>query len=159
VVLALLRALAASARRDLSTYSTLKTNNFFLFVALLIWGALVTGVKPVSAEPFLLLLGVLMLFPISSDPLDKLPAIRLALLPIDLPRRLAVRVVSLAFSPVLRMTGLPCWAFRPTTTFSRRCCWRPRSTYPRVALSGRARLGRASEAGRGGPRRGNGRLA
>jgi hypothetical protein len=48
VVLAILRALAASARRDLNTYAALKTNNFFLFVALLIWGALVS-VKPVSA--------------------------------------------------------------------------------------------------------------
>jgi hypothetical protein len=106
VVLAILRALAVSARRDLNTYAALKTNNFFLFVALLIWGALVSGVKPVSAEPFLLLLGVLLLFPISSDPLDKIPAIRLALWPIRLSRRLALRLASLAFSPILWLTVL-----------------------------------------------------
>jgi len=106
VVFAILRALAASARRDLSTYAALRTNNFFLFVALLIWGALVAGVKPVSAEPFLLLLGVLLLFPISSDPLDRIPPIRLALWPIDFRRRLALRLASLALSPVLWLTLL-----------------------------------------------------
>ena len=106
MVLAILRALAASARRDLNTYAALKTNNFFLFVVLLIWGAVVAGVKPVSSEPFLLLLGLLMLFPISSDPLDKIPAVRLALWPLDLPRRLALRLASLAFSPVLWLTVL-----------------------------------------------------
>ena len=54
LLLPILRALAASVRRDLKTFGALKTNNFFLFVALLIWGALVSGVEPVSSYPFLL---------------------------------------------------------------------------------------------------------
>ena len=101
MVPAILRALAASVRRDLNTYGALKTNNFFLFVGLLIWGNLASGVKPVSAEPFLVLLGVLMLFPVSSDPLDKIPAARLALWPHSAPQRAALRLASLAFSPIL----------------------------------------------------------
>ena len=106
MVLAILKALAASVRRDLNTYGALKTNNFFLFVALLIWGALVSGVKPVSAEPFLLLLGVLMLFPVSSDPLDKIPTTRLALWPLSAAQRVTLRLASLAFSPILWVTVL-----------------------------------------------------
>ena len=101
MVFRILRALATSVRRDLKTYAALKTNNFFLFVALMIYGALVSGVKPVSAEPFLLLLGVLTLFPISSDPLQKIPAIRLALWPLHGRQRAMLRLASLAFSPVL----------------------------------------------------------
>ena len=104
VVLRILRALATSVRRDLKTYAALKTNNFFLFVALMIYGALVSGVKPVSAEPFLLVLGVLMLFPSSSDPLAKIPAIRLALWPLGGRQRTALRLASLAFSPILWIT-------------------------------------------------------
>jgi hypothetical protein len=104
VVLAILRALAASVRRDLNSFGALKTNNFFLFVALLIWGALVSGVEPVSSYPFLLLLGVLLLFPISSDPLDKIPATRLALWPLSAAQRLSLRLASLALSPVLWLT-------------------------------------------------------
>jgi hypothetical protein len=106
VVTAILRALAASVRRDLSSFGALKTNNFFLFVALLVWGAAVSGVEPVSAYPFLLLLGVLLLFPVSSDPLDKIPPTRLYLWPLNTAQRVALRLASLAFSPILWLTVL-----------------------------------------------------
>ena len=106
MLLAILRALAASVRRDAGTYGALKTNNFFLFVALLIWGALVSGVQPISAEPFLLLLGVLLMFPVSSDPLDKVPAVRLGLWPLTGAQRAVLRIASLAFSPILWLTLL-----------------------------------------------------
>jgi hypothetical protein len=104
LLLPILRALAASVRRDLGTFGTLKTNNFFLFVALLIWGALVSGVKPVSSYPFLLVLGVLLMFPVSSDPLDKIPPTRLALWPLTGGQRVILRLASLAFSPILWLT-------------------------------------------------------
>ncbi len=106
MLLAILRALAASVRRDLKTFGALKTNNFFLFVALLIWGALVSGVEPVSSYPFLLLLGALLLFPVSSDPLDKIPPTRLALWPLSPLQRVILRLASLALSPVLWLTVL-----------------------------------------------------
>jgi hypothetical protein len=104
LVLPILKALAAGVRRDLRSFGALKTNNFFLFVALLIWGALTSGVEPVSSYPFLLLLGVLLLFPISSDPLDKIPTTRLALWPLTAAQRVTLRLASLAFSPVLWLT-------------------------------------------------------
>jgi len=103
-VFAILTALLRAARRDLATFESVKVNNFFLFVALLIYGALVSGVKPRSAEPFLAFLGFLLLFPLSSDPLDRIPSGRLALWPLDSGQRFALRLASLALSPVLWLT-------------------------------------------------------
>jgi hypothetical protein len=93
-------ALFKSVRRDLAGYASLKTNNFFLFVAMLVWGALRSGVEPASAYPFLAALGVLMLFPASGDPLAKIPAVRLALWPLGRGTRAALRAASLALSPL-----------------------------------------------------------
>ncbi|MBZ5623607.1 MAG: hypothetical protein LAQ69_33515 [Acidobacteriia bacterium] len=104
MVFAILKALSRAVERDLATLESLKVNNFFLFVALLIYGALVSGVKPVSAEPFLLLLGFLLLFPLSSDPLDKIPPQRLDSWPLTRGQRLALRLASLGLSPVLWLT-------------------------------------------------------
>lgn len=101
MALAILGALAAVVRRDLAGYSPVRTNNFFLFVALLIWGALVSGVAPVSSYPFLLLLTALLFFPISSDPLEKIPKVRLGLWPLTRRDRLALRIAALALSPIL----------------------------------------------------------
>lgn len=101
MVRAILRALLAVTRRDLAGYSPIRTNNFFLFVALLIWGNLVSGLAPVSAYPFLALLAVLLFFPISSDPLEKVPQVRMALWPMTGGARLALRIATLALNPVL----------------------------------------------------------
>jgi hypothetical protein len=101
---AILRALLRAVRRDLATFESVKVNNFFLFVALLIYGALVSGVKPASSYPFLLFLGFLLLFPLSSDPLDKIPPQRLTLWPLTRRQRFALRLASLAMSPVLWLT-------------------------------------------------------
>jgi hypothetical protein len=101
VVFAILRALSRAIRRDLGTFGALKVNNFFFFVALLIYGALNCGLPPKSAYPFLLLLGLLLLFPLSSDPLSRIPPDRLALWPLGPAQLVALRVVSLALSPVL----------------------------------------------------------
>lgn len=104
MVFAILRALATVLRRDLAGFAPLRTNNFFLFVALLIWGALVSGVKPVSSYPFLALLALLLFFPISSDPLDKVPAVRLALWPLPARARVVLRCAALALNPLLWLT-------------------------------------------------------
>jgi hypothetical protein len=104
VVWAILRALSRAIRRDLGTFGSIKVNNFFLFVALLMYGALNTGLAPKSAYPFLLLLGLLLLFPLSSDPLGRIPPDRLALWPLNPAQRLALRLVSLALSPILWLT-------------------------------------------------------
>src|SRR5262245_14506993 len=88
---ALLRALAKAVRRDLAGYGLIRTNNFFLFVALLVWGAAVSHVWPVSAYPFLALLAILLFFPVAGDPLEKVPRVRLQLWPLDRAARAALR--------------------------------------------------------------------
>jgi len=64
---AILKALRRAVGRDLGTLQSVKINNLFLFVALLVYGALASGQPPKSAEPFFVLLGFLLLFPLSSD--------------------------------------------------------------------------------------------
>src|SRR5215472_15258470 len=105
----LARALLKSVRRDLGGYASLRTNNFFLFVALLIAGALESGVEPASSYPFLLLLGLLLLFPASGDPLEKIPRVRLAMWPVPALTRVALRLASLAFSPAFWLLVAMLW--------------------------------------------------
>jgi hypothetical protein len=98
---AVVGALLKSVRRDLTGFASLKTNNFFLFVFLIIWGALESGMEPVSSYPFLFVLGVLMLFPASGDPLEKIPRVRLALWPMVRTSRAALRMIAVLLSPVV----------------------------------------------------------
>lgn len=98
--LALLRALARCMRRDAGSLLSLKVNNFFLFVMLLIAGNVRSGQPPRSAYPFLLLLGLILIFPLSSDPLSKIPGIRLAAWPLTASTRAALRAASIALSPM-----------------------------------------------------------
>ena len=100
MVFAILRALSRAVRRDLSTFRSLQVNNFFLFVALLMYGALESGLPPRSAYPFLLLLGFLLLFPLSSDPLAKIPPQRLRSWPLGNRQQFGLRLAGVALSPV-----------------------------------------------------------
>jgi hypothetical protein len=97
---AILRALSRATRRDLGSFVALKVNNFFLFVLFLIYSNVIYRLPPYSAYPFLLLVGFLLLFPMSSDPLAKVPAARFGLWPLNASQRLALRMASLAISPV-----------------------------------------------------------
>jgi hypothetical protein len=101
VILAILRALVSVTRRDLAGHSLIRTNNFFLFVALLIWGALVSGVEPMSSYPFLALLAFLLFFPISSDPLERIPEVRLGVWPVGAAGRITLRLASLVLNPIV----------------------------------------------------------
>ena len=84
---AILKALRRAVGRDLA--GSFKANNL-LFLALL--GG--------SASALFVLLGFLLLFPLSSDPLGKIPSARLALWPLSGWQRLALRLTSLALSPI-----------------------------------------------------------
>ncbi len=97
---AILRALGRAVRRGLGTFGSLKVNNFFLFIVLMVWGALNSGVAPVAAGPFLLLTGILVLVPLSADPLERIPRTRLALWPLSPGQRFTLRAASLAFNPI-----------------------------------------------------------
>lgn len=91
---AILRALARAVKRDLGTLQSVGGNNFFLFAAVLM-------LQPQSGEFLLLLLGLLLLFPLSADPLAKIPAERYALWPLTRWQRLALRLVSILLSPII----------------------------------------------------------
>jgi hypothetical protein len=82
-ILGILNHLRRAVQRDLGTFEAVKLNNFFLLVALMAYGAIESGLEPKSAEPLLLLLGLLVLFPLSSDPLARIPSSRLRLWPLD----------------------------------------------------------------------------
>ena len=99
-VSAIVRALGRAVRRNLGSFGGLKVNNFFLFTALMVYGALISGVMPVSAYPFLLLIAILLLLPLSSDPLALIPASRRGIWPLRLGDRIALRMASLLLSPV-----------------------------------------------------------
>jgi len=86
-LVAILKALWRAVARDLA--SSFKANNL-LFLALL----------GQSAEALFVVLGLLLLFPLSADPLSKIPADRRALWPLERWQRWALRLASLAFSPV-----------------------------------------------------------
>ena len=84
---AILKALRRAVGRDLA--SSIKASNL-LFLGLL----------GKSAEALLVLLGFLLLFPLSSHPLGKIPSARLAVWPLSGWQRLGLRFASLALSPV-----------------------------------------------------------
>jgi len=97
---AILRALSRATRRDLSSFVLLKLNNFFLFVLFLIYSNVIYGLPPHSAYPFVLLVGFLLLFPLSSDPLARIPPVRFNLWPLASSQRITLRLASIALSPV-----------------------------------------------------------
>ena len=82
-----MKALRRAVGRDLA--NSVKANNL-LFLGLL--GR--------SAEALFVLLGLLLLFPLSADPLGKIPSARLALWPLSGWQRFGLRLASLALSPV-----------------------------------------------------------
>lgn len=94
-LLAILRALARSVWRDLRTFSSVSGNNLTLFIGLVMYQ------QPQSGVFFLMVVGVLLLGPLSGDPLRKVPPDRLALWPLTLRQRVVLRFGSLALSPVV----------------------------------------------------------
>jgi hypothetical protein len=103
---AILRAVARAMRRDAGSFFALKVNNFFLFVLLLVEGNLVSGLPPRSAYPFLMRVGFLLMFPLSSDPMAKIPAVRNAMWPLTAWQRAGLRMVSVALSPLFWLAAI-----------------------------------------------------
>ena len=103
---AILVTLAKLSWRDLRRFNSLGTNNFFLFVMLIF------GMQPANA--FLpMLLGLILLFPLSADPLGRVPADRLGHWPLSKLERLGLRAGSLLMSPIAWITlGLLLWGLR-----------------------------------------------
>jgi hypothetical protein len=98
--------------RDLRSYNSLTGNNFFAFVLLVAYQ------QVESSYFFVLILGVLLLFPLSADPLAKVPRERMVLWPLSARERSMLRVASLALSPAAWITaGIVIKTARPAIGF------------------------------------------
>jgi len=93
--LAILSALARSVWRDLRTFGSVGGNNLLLFMLLVMYQQVQSGAF------FLIIMSVLLLGPLSGDPFRKIPRDRLALWPLGVRERIALRAGSLALSPVV----------------------------------------------------------
>ncbi len=107
-VFAILKALGVAFRRDQKSFQSVAGNNFFLVTALLLQ----------KAGGFIyLIMGLVMLFPLSTDPLRKIPASRMALWPLEKREHWALRVISPWINPVSWVVvGLAVWAARGKVT-------------------------------------------
>ncbi|HEV2447766.1 MAG TPA: hypothetical protein VGS58_17665, partial [Candidatus Sulfopaludibacter sp.] len=101
---AILRALGRALRRDQKSLQTVAGNNFFIVSLLLLQ----------KAGTFIyLIVGLVLLFPLSTDPLRKIPRSRLELWPLDAHERHLLRALSPWVNPVTwALAGLAIWAAR-----------------------------------------------
>ena len=98
---AILKALALAYRRDWTAFQSLAGNNFFLITAFLLR----------TAGTFVyLIMGLVVLFPLSTDPLRKIPPSRLALWPLERRERWILRLASPWINPLTwGLAGLAVW--------------------------------------------------
>jgi len=141
MVLAIWQAIRRATRRDLGTLFSFRLNHFFLFVALMIWGALVVHQPPRSAYPFLLILFLLILGPLSSDPLGHAPATRLEIWPMHTRQRVLLRAATVLLSPIL-------WLALLLAVF---VDWRLAATLAAVAVGSQAAIVAGERLGRSHP--------
>jgi len=99
---AILGGLLTVFRRDAKSFGSFATNNFFLMSVLLLR----------QAGAFLyLILGLVMFFPLSTDPLRKIPPSRLALWPLSASERRILRLASPWLNPLTWILAvLAIWA-------------------------------------------------
>ena len=103
---ALLRALALAFRRDQKSFQSVIGNNFFFISVYLLR----------SAGAFVyVIIGLVLLFPMSTDPLRKIPDSRLALWPLDRRERWLLRAISPWINPITWvLAALALWAVHGT---------------------------------------------
>jgi len=101
---AVLGAVWRAQRRDQKSFESVVSNNFFIVSAFFLQ----------KAGTFIyLILGLVLLFPLSTDPLRKVPRSRLALWPLDGMERRILRIVSPWVNPVTwGMAALALWMAR-----------------------------------------------
>ena len=92
-VVRILSTLALLSWRDIRSLGSISGQNFFVFV-------LFVALQPQSAEFFLLLLLMVLIFPLSTDPMETIPPERRLSWPLLPAEWLAIRVVSLLLSPI-----------------------------------------------------------
>jgi hypothetical protein len=103
-VFAILGALWRAQRRDQKSFESVATNNFFI----------VTAIFLQKAGTFVyLILGLVLLFPLSTDPLRKIPGSRLSLWPLENAQRRMLRILSPWVNPVTWLiAGAAVWMAR-----------------------------------------------
>jgi len=103
-LVAILGALWRAQRRDQKSFESVASNNFFFVSAIFLQ----------KAGTFIyLILGLVVLFPMSTDPLRKIPRSRLTLWPLDAGERRLLRAISPWVNPVTWvMAGLAVWMAR-----------------------------------------------
>ena len=103
-VAAILNALWRALRRDQRSIESVAGNNFFIVTALLLREA---GIF------IYFIVGVVLLFPLSNDPLRKIPPSRLALWPLEKRERRLLRALSPWINPVTwAMAAVAAWCAR-----------------------------------------------
>lgn len=105
---AVLRALARAVARDQKSVQSVVGNNFFIVTALLLR----------QAGTFIyLIVALVLLFPLSTDPLRKIPPSRLALWPLERRERRLLRALSPWINPITWIiAALALWAGRGKIT-------------------------------------------
>jgi len=100
----ILKALWRALRRDQRSIESVAGNNFFIVTALLLR----------EAGTFIyLIVGLVLLFPLSTDPLRKIPPSRLALWPLEKGERRLLRALSPWINPVTwGIAGVALWCAR-----------------------------------------------
>lgn len=93
-IIGLLKGLGLASWRDVQSFRSIAGQNLFLFLAFV-------ALQPESAQFFGLILFVVVLFPLSADPMQKIPAERRAIWPILGWEWGVVRIASFALSPIL----------------------------------------------------------
>jgi hypothetical protein len=92
-VIAILKALALLSWRDIRSFGSISGQNLFLFV-------IVIALQPESAEFFGLLLAAVLLFPLLTDPAQKIPPDRRLTWPLSRRDWIVIRAASLLLSPI-----------------------------------------------------------
>jgi hypothetical protein len=105
---AILGALWRAQRRDQKSFESVASNNFFIVTAFFLR----------QAGTFIyLILGLVVLFPLSTDPLRKIPRSRLSLWPLEDGQRRLLRLLSPWVNPVTWLiAGLAVWMARGTVS-------------------------------------------
>jgi hypothetical protein len=103
-LVALLGPLATLVLRELRRTASVAGNHFLLFAVLLF------ALNPRSVVFLVMVAGLVILFPLSADPLRKIPKDRLLLLPLSTSERVRVRILSFFFSPIVWLIlVVPIW--------------------------------------------------
>ncbi len=107
-----LKAVRLASWRNVQTFGSITGQNLFFFL-------LLVALQPESAELFAIVLALVMVFPLSADPMERVPQDRWHLWPLSPRERAIVRTISLAFSPIVWIAVflLARGAWRPTALF------------------------------------------